>query len=164
MVETKIEIGDCRHLIKNVKDNSIKLVVTSPPYNLKKNYGLYVDNLHMEEWKNLIKDITKEIYRVLTPDGSFFLNVSPIPDKKSKEIIPLDSLVWEIGKDNGFYLRNKIVWHFNNMQNCTNRLSGRWEAILWFVKDLKNYTFNLKDVKIPVITQGDKRFDSNAGT
>ena len=49
------------------------------------------------------------------------------------------------------------------MQNCTNRLSGRWEAILWFVKDLENYTFNLKDVKIPVLTQNDKRFDASAG-
>ncbi len=66
------------------------------------------------------------------------------------------------------WTRNKEIfpvkkWHFNNMQNCTNRLSGRWEAILWLVKDLDNYIFNLKDVKIPVITQNDKRFDASAG-
>lgn len=163
MVETKIEIGDCRTLLKKLKDNSIKMAVTSPPYNLRKDYGLYADNVHIEEWKNLIDDVMKEIHRVLTPDGSFFLNVSPIPDKKTKEIIPLDSIVWEIGKKNGFHLRNKIIWHFNNMQNCVIRLSGRWEAVLWFVKDLNKYVFNLKDIKIPVITKNDKRFDANTG-
>jgi DNA modification methylase len=163
MVETKYEFGDCRKLIKKLEGNSIRMAVTSPPYNLGKDYGQYTDNVHLEEWKSLINDIIKEIYRVLTPDGSFFLNVSPIPDRKTKEIIPLGSIAWEIIKKNGFSLRNMIVWHFNNMQNCVIRLSGRWENILWCVKDLNNYVFNLKDVKIPVITKNDKRFDSNSG-
>ena len=163
MAESKIIIGDCREELKKLDSNSIKLAITSPPYNLNKNYGSYADNVHIEEWKTLIRGVFKEMKRVLTPDGSFFLNVSPIPDKVTKEIIPLDSIAWIIAKEEGFYLRNKIVWHFNNMQNCTNRLSGRWEAILWFVKDIDNYIFNLKDVKIPVITQNDKRFDASAG-
>lgn len=163
MTEAKYEFGDCRELIKKLKSNSIKMSVTSPPYSLRKNYGLYADNVHIEEWKELINDITKEIYRVLTPDGSFFLNVSVIPDKKTKEIIPLPSIALEIMKNNGFYLRNMIVWHFNNMQNCTERLSGRWEAVLWGVKDLNDYVFNLKDIKIPVLTKNDKRFDANSG-
>lgn len=163
MVVTKCEFGDCRELIKNLGDETIRMAVTSPPYNINKDYGLYTDNVQMEEWKKLINDITKEIYRVLTPDGSFFLNVSPIPDEKTKEIIPLDSIAWQILKENNFYLRNKIIWHFNNMQNCVNRLSGRWEAILWAVKDINNYVFNLDEIKIPVITKNDKRFDASSG-
>lgn len=163
MVTARYEFGDCRDLIKSIDNNSIRMAVTSPPYNLSKKYGTYSDDVHIEEWKDLISSISKEIHRVLTPDGSFFLNVSPIPDKKTKEIIPLDCIAWEIGKKNGFFLRNKIIWHFNNMQNCTNRLSGRWETILWLVKDIDNYVFNLKDVKIPCITKNDKRFDANAG-
>src|SRR3989338_695262 len=163
MAEVKIEIGDCRELMKNLKPASVRLAITSPHYNLKKNYGLYADNVHIDEWKKLIDETLKCVHRVLTDDGSFFLNVSPVPDDKTKEIIPLDSIAWELGKKNGFFLRNKIVWHFNNMQNCVNRLSGRWEAVLWFVKDIDNYVFNLKDVKIPCITQNDKRFDVNAG-
>ena len=163
MVESRVEFGDCRDLMRKLKPASIRLAITSPPYNLKKNYGLYADNVHIEEWKNLIDGTMKEVHRVLTNDGSFFLNVSPVPDDKTKEIIPLDSIAWELGKKNGFYLRNKIVWHFNNMQNCVNRLSGRWEAVLWFVKDIDNYVFNLKDIKIPCITKNDKRFDANAG-
>ena len=109
MVEARFEFGDCRKLIKKLDDNFIRMAVTSPPYNLGKKYGLYTDNVHIEEWKSLICDITKEIYRVLTPDGSFFLNVSPIPDKKTKEIIPSGSIAWETMKKNGFYLRNMII-------------------------------------------------------
>ena len=163
MVQSICKFGDCRDLIKNIKSTSIRMAVTSPPYNLNKSYGLYADDIHISEWKKLIDESMKEIYRVLTKDGSFFLNVSPVPDKKTKEIIPLDSIAWALGKRNGFRLRNKIIWHFNNMQNCVNRLSGRWEAVLWFVKDLNNYVFNLHDIKIPCITKNDKRFDANAG-
>lgn len=163
MEDVFYEFGDCRRLLKNINSNSVRMMVTSPPYNINKKYGIYGDNLHMEEWKVLINEVTKEAYRILTPDGSFFINVSPVPDKKTKEIIPLDSVVYDIFKQNGFFLRNKIIWHFNNMQNCVNRLSGRWEAILWFVKDLNNYVFNLDDVRIPVITKNDKRIDPNRG-
>lgn len=162
-VKAEYEFGDCRELLKGIESDSIRLAVTSPPYNLRKEYGLYVDDVSIDEWKELMDETIHEIYRVLAPDGSFCLNVSPIPNKRTKEIIPLDSIAWDICKKNGFYLRNEIVWHFNNMQNCTKRLSGRWEAVLWFVKDINNYIFNLKDIKIPCITKKDKRFDTNQG-
>ena len=49
------------------------------------------------------------------------------------------------------------------MQNCSKRLSGRWEKILWFVKDIDNYVFNLEDIRIPYITKNDKRLNPNSG-
>jgi DNA modification methylase len=49
------------------------------------------------------------------------------------------------------------------MQNCTNRLSGRYENILWGVKDINNYVFNLDDIRIPYITQNDKRLEGGIG-
>lgn len=151
------KFGDCRELLKSVPDKSVKMVVTSPPYNIAKNYGKYKDDVGLEEWKNLIDEVTKEVYRVLTDDGSFFLNLSPIPYGKDKEILPLPYIGYDIVKQNKFYLKNMITWHFNNMQNCTNRLSGRYENIIWAVKDMKNYIFNLDDVRIPYITKNDKR-------
>ncbi len=151
------KFGDCRKLIKDIPENSINMVVTSPPYNIKKMYGEYSDNISLEEWKCLINEITKEIYRILVPNGSFFLNVSPVPFGKDKEILPLQCICYDIFKQNNFYLRNMITWTFNNMQNCINRLSGRYENILWGVKDLNNYIFNLDAVRIPYITQNDKR-------
>ena len=155
--------GDSRNLIKKLKNNSINLVVTSPPYNIGKKYGAYNDNVSLDQWKKLISEITKEITRVLTPNGSFFLNVSPIPQKKTKEIIPLGAIAYFIGKECGLYLRNSIIWNFNNMQNCTKRLSGRWENILWFTKDINNYVFNLDEIRLPYITKNDKRLDPDGG-
>ncbi|MDM1352078.1 site-specific DNA-methyltransferase [Myroides marinus] len=155
--------GDCIEVMATMDENSVNTIVTSPPYNLNKKYGKYNDNRPLDEWEALIDKVAVEAKRVLTHNGSFFLNVSPIPDKKTKEIIPLDAIAYFIFKRHGFYLRNSIVWHFNNMQNCTNRLSGRWESILWFVKDINNYVFNLDDIRIPFITKNDKRLVGKTG-
>ena len=111
----------------------------------------------------MINDVTKEIYRVLKPNGSFFLNLSPIPLGNDKEILPLPYIGYDIMKDNNFKIRNIITWTFNNMQNCTNRLSGRYENIVWGVKDLNNYIFNLDEIRIPYITKNDKRLVGGIG-
>jgi DNA modification methylase len=163
MSELRVEFGDCRRLLKELPKASIKLIVTSPPYNLEKKYGLYKDSVPLEQWTELIDEVLKDSHDVLSADGSFFLNLSPIPDKKTSEIIPLESIAWQLAKRHGYFLRNTIVWHFNNMQNCVNRLSGRWESVLWFVKDINKYTFNLDEVRIPVLTKNDKRFDASRG-
>jgi adenine-specific DNA-methyltransferase len=156
-------IGDCIATMEKMTDQCIQTIVTSPPYNLDKKYGKYDDNRPIEEWEELINKTAKSAKRILKENGSFFLNVSPIPDKKTKEIIPLDAIAYFIFKKNGYFLRNSIIWHFNNMQNCTNRLSGRWEKILWFVKDINNYQFNLDDIRIPYITKNDKRLEGGTG-
>lgn len=156
-------IGDCRELLKTVPSKSVRLVVTSPPYNIGKPYGKYKDKISLIDWEELIDDVTKEVCRILTPDGAFFLNLSPVPVGNSKEIVPLPFIGYKIFKDNGLYLRNMITWTFNNMQNCTNRLSGRYENILWGVKDIDNYIFNLDDIRIPYISKGDKRLAEGGG-
>lgn len=156
-------IGECISTMNMMADECVQTIVTSPPYNLDKKYGKYDDNRPIEEWEELINSTAKAAKRVLKNNGSFFLNVSPIPDKKTKEIIPLDAIAYYIFKKNGYFLRNSIIWHFNNMQNCTNRLSGRWEKILWFVKDINNYQFNLDEIRIPYITKNDKRLEGGTG-
>lgn len=156
-------IADCIETLDNMPKKSVNTIVTSPPYNLNKKYGKYDDNRTFKEWENLIECVAKSAFEVLTDNGSFLLNVSPIPDKKTKEIVPLDAIVYFVFKRYGYALRNSIVWHFNNMQNCVNRLSGRWEAILWFVKDINNYQFNLEDIRIPYITKNDKRLVGGIG-
>lgn len=156
-------IGECVETMKSMTKGSVNTIVTSPPYNLGKKYGKYKDNTGFEEWEKLIDRVAKAAYDVLADNGSFLLNVSPVPDKNTKEIVPLDAIAYFVFKRNGYALRNSIVWHFNNMQNCTNRLSGRWEAILWFVKDINNYQFNLDDIRIPYITKNDKRLVGGTG-
>lgn len=162
-INLEYKIGDTRDLIKEIPDNSIKMAVTSPPYNIGKQYGKYKDKIDLDQWKDLIDEVTKEIYRILTPDGSFFLNLSPVPIGTQKEILPLPYIGYDIMKKNKFFIKNIITWTFNNMQNCTNRLSGRYENILWGVKDLDNYVFNLDSIRIPYITKGDKRLEGGTG-
>ena len=93
-LEQKIIIGDCIEKLKKIDAGSI--IVTSPPYNIGKKYGKYNDSIDSSEWENLI-DIQAK--RILKDNGSFFLNVSPVPDKKTKEIIPLDAICYFIGKE-----------------------------------------------------------------
>lgn len=158
-----IDFGDCRNLLKNVEDGTITIAVTSPPYNIGKPYGIYKDKIPIDEWKQLIEETTREIYRVLKPNGSFFLNLSPVPFGSDKEILPLPYVGYNIMKSVGFKIRNIITWTFNNMQNCTHRLSGRYENIIWGVKDLNNYIFNLDDIRIPYLSQNDKRLAGGKG-
>jgi len=155
--------GNSVSKLDKIESHSISSVITSPPYNIGKDYGEYKDKVDRNNWEELIFNILNKSKRVLKPNGSFFLNVSPIPDKKTKEIIPLDAVCYGIGKEAGYYLRNSIIWNFNNMQNPTKRLSGRWESILWFVKDIDNYIFNLDDIRIPYITKNDKRLSPTGG-
>lgn len=157
MNDIKYYIGDSREILKKIPDKSVRMVVTSPPYNIGKPYGKYKDKLPLDKWEKLISDITKEVMRVLTDDGSFFLNLSPVPMGADKEILPLPYIGYKIFKESGLYIRNIITWTFNGMQNPTRRLSGRYENIIWGVKDIKNYVFNLDDVRIPYITKNDKR-------
>jgi DNA modification methylase len=56
-----------------------------------------------------------------------------------------------------FFVKNIITWTFNNMQNCTNRLSGRYENIIWAIKDKTKFKFNLDEVRVEYITKNDKR-------
>ena len=91
-MEFDYRTGDCRELLKTVPDASVRLVVTSPPYNIGKSYGKYKDKIALNDWQDLINDTTKEVCRILTPDGAFFLNLSPVPLGSSKEIIPLPFL------------------------------------------------------------------------
>tara|TARA_B100001029_G_scaffold152552_1_gene135675 strand:+ start:1208 stop:1981 length:774 start_codon:yes stop_codon:yes gene_type:complete len=159
----KIIIGNSIDALDKIEKNSIATIVTSPPYNIGKNYGKYKDKIDKNKWEELIFEVLKKSKNALKPNGSFFLNVSPVPDSKTKEIIPLDSISYNLAKEAGYYLRNSIIWHFNNMQNPTKRLSGRWESVLWLVKDLDDYIFNLNDIRIPYITKNDKRLNPTGG-
>lgn len=136
---------DALDFLKQQPDESIRLIVTSPPYNIGKEYETktslknYLDNL---------KPIIQEMYRGLADDGSICWEVGNYIDENTKEIFPLDIYFYELFKECGMQLRNRIVWHFGHGLQCENRFSGRYETILWFSKTDK-YIFNLDDVRIP---------------
>ncbi len=135
--------GDCYNNIKKLPDNSVKLIITSPPYNLDKEYE---NKNTLENYLNKINPVIKEFNRVLRHDGSICWQVGNYINKS--EIFPLDIFYYNFFKEEGYKLRNRIIWHFNHGLHGTKRLSGRYEVMLWFTKSDK-YTFNLDDIRVP---------------
>ncbi len=135
--------GDAIKSLALMPKNFIKLIVTSPPYNIGKEYE---DRKPLSEYFETIIPIIEELKRVLKNDGSICWQVGNHVNKG--EIYPLDIFYYQIFKDLGFKLRNRIIWHFNHGLHGTKRLSGRYETMLWFTKS-DDYTFNLDAVRIP---------------
>ncbi len=129
--------------MEEIPDGFIKLVVTSPPYNLRKDYEAKTPlNAYLEAQKRVIG----ECVRVLHPQGSLCWQVGNYVE--NGEIIPLDAVLYPVFRAQGLKLRNRIIWHFGHGLHCTRRLSGRYETINWWTKS-DDYTWNLDAVRIP---------------
>ncbi|MCF7708211.1 MAG: site-specific DNA-methyltransferase [Verrucomicrobia bacterium] len=135
--------GDCIELLKSIPDESLQLIVTSPPYNIGKEYE---KKLHLDLYLEQQARVIKECARVLTPTGSVCWQVGNYVDRGS--IIPLDAVLYPIFSEIGFKMRNRIIWHFEHGLHCSQRFSGRYETIIWFTKS-DDYVFNLDPVRIP---------------
>jgi adenine-specific DNA-methyltransferase len=145
-------LGDCIDFLKQIPDNSIQLIVTSPPYNIGKEYE---KKLNISEYVSQQKFVIDECVRTLKEEGSICWEIGNYVD--DGEIIPLDVLLYDCFKTNGLKLRNRIVWHFGHGLHCSKRFSGRYEMILWFTKS-DNYVFNLDAVRVPQKYPGKKHF------
>jgi adenine-specific DNA-methyltransferase len=142
-VEATIAWEDNLKFMRRLANESINLIVTSPPYNLGKEYEVKrSQDRYIEEQVACIA----EAVRLLHPNGSICWQVGN--HVQCGEIYPLDIILYPIFKNAGLQLRNRIVWTFGHGLHCQKRFSGRHEAILWFTKT-ENYTFNLDPVRIP---------------
>jgi adenine-specific DNA-methyltransferase len=135
--------GDCRELLAQMPDESISLVVTSPPYNLGKPYE---NRLNLDEYLAQQKGVIAECVRVLRPNGSICWQVGNFVD--NGEIIPLDVVLFPIFCEWKLHMRNRVVWHFGHGLHASRRFSGRYEVIMWFTKS-HDYVFNLDAVRVP---------------
>lgn len=143
----RMEAIDNLTFLRSLEDESMQLIVTSPPYNIGKRYERRTSLDHyLSEQASTIA----ECVRVLHPKGSICWQVGNHIDKDggASEIYPLDILFYSLFKHHKLKLRNRIIWHFEHGLHCKNRLSGRHEAILWFTKS-DNYTFNLDPIRVP---------------
>lgn len=148
--------GDRLDLMRLLPDKSVKLVVTSPPYNIGKEYEKRQD---LTSYLAAQEETLKEAVRILSDDGSICWQVGN-HIAKDGEVFPLDALIYVIGKRLGLKLRNRIVWRFGHGLHCQKRFSGRHETVIWFTKS-DNYTFNLDPVRIPQKYPGKKNFKKN---
>lgn len=151
--------GDCVEKMSLLEDNTVSLIVTSPPYCMGKEYENITDDIN--SFINLNKRVIEESVRVLKKGGSLCWQVGF--HVKNAVVIPLDCIIYNIVQDiNGklseedkLVLHNRIIWTFGHGLNSEKRLSGRYETIMWFSKG-NSYVFNLDPIRIPQKYPGKK--------
>lgn len=146
--------GDVQKYLEHLSTNQkFDLVVTSPPYNLGKEYEERVGLKKYIEWQRKIIQLiiphVKETGSICWQVGNFVENGS---------IWPLDFELAPIFKNEfNLKLRNRIIWHFGHGLHNKKRFSGRYEVILWFTKT-DEYVFNLDAVRVDPKYPGKKYY------
>jgi len=142
-LRVEVKTSDNLKFMRQLPDESMQLVVTSPPYNIGKEYE---KRTSLEVYVEKQVACISEAIRLLKPNGSICWQVgNHINDG---EVFPLDIILYDIFKKAGLKLRNRIVWQFGHGLHCQKRFSGRHETILWFTKS-DEYVFNLDPVRVP---------------
>ena len=151
-LQHQIECGDSLQLLKKQEDDQFELIITSPPYNIGKSYE---DKSSIEDYLQTQEAIIQELIRVVSQKGSICWQVGNYVHKG--EVFPLDIYYYQIFKNHGLKLRNRIIWHFGHGLHASHRFSGRYETILWFTKS-DEYIFHLDKVRVPSKYPGKRHF------
>lgn len=144
--------GDVNEFLPAIPDDTVQLIITSPPYNLGKEYERRVA---ISEYLETQAQTIAELYRVLKEEGSICWQVGNYVEEG--EVYPLDVFYYNIFKRLGLFLRNRIIWRFGHGLHASKRFSGRYETILWFTKSAE-YTFNLDAVRVPSKYPGKRHY------
>ncbi len=144
--------GPCLSLLSQIPDGAADLVVTSPPYNIGKEYER---RLNLDAYVEDQSRVIAECVRVLSPRGNLCWQVGNFVHRGA--IIPLDALLYPVFAALNLLMRNRIVWHFEHGLHCSRRFSGRHEVIMWFTKT-DDYIFDVDPVRVPQKYPGKKYF------
>ena len=140
--------GDTLSFLKRTTIPFVDTIITSPPYNIGKEYE---DVKPIHEYIDWSAEWIGNSNIILKPSGSLLLNLGYVSVESKGRAIPLSYMLWD---KIPMFLNQEIVWNYSAGVACKNYLSPRNEKILWYVKDSKNYVFNLdpirdKNVKYP---------------
>ena len=143
----EIHKEDCVAGMKRLPSNSVQIIVTSPPYNVSKPYVTYQDNLDYEDYKEFLKNVFKECFRVLNHSGVMFVNISNCRDNQFKAF---DTAY--LAREAGFKLIDTILWSKPNPRyyNTNRMLTNAYEFVFMFAKS-KNYAFDKYAIGVPCI-------------
>ncbi len=140
-MKQEILYGDCLDIMKNIPDNSIDMIITSPPYaERRKNvYG----GISEEKYVEWFLPIGYEIKRILKPTGSFFLNIKPHTKKGERSLYVFD-LVCKLKRSVGFMFIEEYCWTKNAFPgSLKGRFKNAFEPVYHFTKNPPNeITFN----------------------
>lgn len=139
--------GDCFELIKGQPDNSVDLIITSPPYADIVNYGKNISIKKPNEYVDWIIPLFREIYRVLKPSGSFILNINDNCSKGVRNPF-IYELIYRSHKETKLKFYDTYIWHKKNgiPNGSPKRFRNTTEFIFHFVKDQKKIKFYMERV------------------
>lgn len=144
---------DCIRGLKKLKTSIFDCCITSPPYNIGKEYE---SSLTVAEYVDWSTEWISEVSGKLKDNGSMWLNLGYM--KTDRGNIPISYMLHERIP---MYLQQEVVWHYTAGVACRNMFSPRNEKLLWYLKNPQDYTFNLdavrdKNVKYPNQTRNGK--------
>jgi len=146
-IRTDLYLGDCKEKLELVEENSVDLIVTSPPYadQRKDTYG----GIHHEKYVEWFLPISEQLLRVLKPTGTFILNIKEKVVDGERSIYVME-LILEMRKQ-GWLWTEEFIWHKKNSYpgKWPNRFRDSWERLLQFNKERK---FNMyqEEVMVPM--------------
>lgn len=149
-LKSSIWIGDALDKLNVLADASVQLCLTSPPYNIGKEYEKD-DRKPVEQYVIWMEKIFELVFKKLKVGGSFCLQIGN--SHSDGGLYPLDYLLLPSLLKMGFTFRNRIIWRFNFGLHARKRFSGRYEVIIWVTKG-DGYKFNLDSVRIPQLYPG----------
>ncbi|MCI4325970.1 MAG: site-specific DNA-methyltransferase [Thermoplasmata archaeon] len=147
--------GDVRVALRRLPRESVHLAVTSPPYNLGIPYAGYSDDRAAEQYLAWLKDVWRDLLRVLVPGGRFALNVAPTSIKAFR---PIHHDLSTDLRDLGYIMRTEVIWYKQTMGRRTAWGSWRspsnphiipsWEYVLVFSKGQWNLPGRKEDIDV----------------
>jgi len=146
-ITTDIYLGDSQEQLKRLSDDSVDLIVTSPPYadQRKSSYG----GIHPDDYVEWFLPISEQLLRVLKPTGTFILNIKEkvVRGERSTYVIELILKM----RQQGWLWTEEFIWHKKNCYpgKWSNRFRDAWERLLQFNK---NRQFNMyqEEVMVPM--------------
>jgi len=154
-------LGDCREVLKTLPDNSIDLIVTSPPYadQRKNTYG----GIHPDDYVEWFLPISAELLRVLKPTGTFILNIKERVVKGERHTYVIELIL--AMRRQGWLWTEEFCWHKKNSYpgKWPNRFRDSWERLLQFNKQ-RQFNMYQEAVMVPVGDWSKKRLQNLSST
>lgn len=146
-IRTDLYLGDCKTELKDLPENSVDLIFTSPPYadQRRSTYG----GIHPDRYVEWFLPISEQLLRVLKPTGSFVLNIKERVMKGERSTYVME-LILEM-KRQGWLWTEEYIWHKKNCYpgKWPNRFRDAWERLLHFNKD-KTFNMYQDEVMVPM--------------
>jgi site-specific DNA-methyltransferase (adenine-specific) len=146
-IYTDLFLGDSKDILKKLNDNSVDLIVTSPPYadQRKGTYG----GIHPDKYVEWFLPITDQLLRILKPTGTFILNIKEkvVEGERSTYVM---ELILAMRKQSWLWTE-EFIWHKKNCYSgkWPNRFRDAWERLLQFNKNKKFHMYQ-DEVMIPM--------------